>query len=159
MPRHTKTLQERFDENYTPEPMSGCWLWLGPVGMDGRARIKLGQRPVTAARVVYQLWHGAIPDGLFVLHSCDNILCVNPDHLRVGTHMDNMRDTVIRKRRLGRKHTPVKLNSMKADEIRRLAGSMPMTQLGKRYGVSRRTVADIITGKTWKINNLDTRTP
>ena len=72
----------------------GCWLWIayrdskgyGSFGLDGKVR--------KAHRVAYELTYGPLPEGAHVLHSCDNPSCVNPQHLRAGTHVDNMRDRV-----------------------------------------------------------------
>jgi len=73
----------------------GCWLWKGPTnGRYGR----VGRRTY-AHRVSYELAHGPIPEGLFVMHKCDTPLCVRPDHLRVGTPKENTQDAV-RKRRM-----------------------------------------------------------
>ena len=73
---------------------SGCWEWQGSRLPSGYGR--LGHRYVH--RAMYEVSHGPIPDGLFVLHACDNPPCCNPDHLRVGTAKDNSRDAVDRKR-------------------------------------------------------------
>lgn len=89
-----------FDERYIPEPMSGCWLWLGGVSYPaGYGRMTRGQY---AHRVSYEIHRGAVPRGLHVLHRCDNRICVNPDHLFVGTRSDNMRDMMAKGR--GRPH-------------------------------------------------------
>lgn len=75
-----------------------CWFWTGRIGNTGYGKIKINGLIVGAHRVSWELHNGRIPDGLFVLHSCDNKACVNPAHLRVGTHDDNMRDCSERKR-------------------------------------------------------------
>ena len=61
---------------------------------DGYGRVKHNKRLWSAHRLVYTLCYGEIPDGLMVLHSCNNPSCVNPEHLRVGTHKENMADMV-----------------------------------------------------------------
>ena len=74
-----------------------CWLWTGAT--NGRyGHIQVNGKTAVAPRVAYTLFRGPIPQGLFVLHSCDNPLCVNPEHLRTGTHRENMRDMVERGR-------------------------------------------------------------
>ena len=103
-------LQERFDAKYVPEPNSGCWLWSAAVTPSGGAKgkppkafygtILVGRRGTLAHRVSYQLHCGHIPSGMSVLHTCDVPLCVNPEHLFLGTQTDNMRDCVAKGRKI-----------------------------------------------------------
>ena len=82
----------RFLNLVSPEPMSGCWLWMG-TGTKGYGLAYNGTRiPERAHRLSYRLFVGAIPRGLSVLHRCDVRCCVNPDHLFIGTIGDNNRD-------------------------------------------------------------------
>jgi hypothetical protein len=77
----------------------GCWLWLGRGATNGRyGSLRVDGRAVRAHRRSYELFVGPIPEGLDVLHSCDRGLCVNPAHLRPGTHRQNMDDAVERRR-------------------------------------------------------------
>lgn len=76
-----------------------CWLWQGSKKRHGYGLFRLGgRRQHTTHRLSYEMSIGPIPDGGHILHSCDNTSCVNPAHLRVGTHLDNIRDKMERRR-------------------------------------------------------------
>lgn len=70
----------------------GCWLWLAAKNKDGYGTITFKRVKHSSHRVVFELTYGAIPKGMCVCHKCDFTLCVNPDHLYLGTIADNNRD-------------------------------------------------------------------
>lgn len=73
----------------------GCREWDGFRDRDGYGRIRFrGKSSCAVSRVIWELLNGPIPDGLHVLHQCDNPPCINPDHLMLGTHEENMADKV-----------------------------------------------------------------
>lgn len=93
------SILERFERYYIPEPNSGCWLWMGSLCTKGYGWFYYPPRNMVRAHVVsYELHHGQ-RRSLYVLHSCDMPCCVNPEHLRLGTQLDNMQDREARHRR------------------------------------------------------------
>ena len=103
--RRTKGLAARFEAKVGPLTDSGCREWQASLNGCGYGRIVLSNRPRRigiASRVAWELYVGAIPVGLQVLHRCDNPPCVNVDHLFLGTQADNVRDMIEKGRKRGR---------------------------------------------------------
>ena len=85
--------KQRFEEKIEMIPECGCWIWMG--GRRGfYGCISVDNKTELAHRVAWTLYKGTIPNGLLVLHHCDTPLCVNPNHLFVGTQSDNIKDCV-----------------------------------------------------------------
>lgn len=93
-PRESKNNSDDFWD-YKKETPNGCWVWIGGKNKNGYGRWFLNGKYILAHRLSYQLKRGEIPNGLFVCHDCpgkDNPLCINPDHLWLGTAKDNSLD-------------------------------------------------------------------
>jgi len=97
-------LEVRFWPNVDKRGPDECWPWKAGVGGDGYGRVRNGSKQDSAHRVSWELNNGPIPDGLHVLHKCDNRPCVNPAHLFLGTHQDNMADMVKKERTTRKTH-------------------------------------------------------
>lgn len=138
-----------FNELVMPEPMSGCWLWMGTVGpRHGYGQIGIGGKLLAAHRLSYELHCGSVPVGLHILHKCDNRICVNPHHLYAGTPADNSADAVARKRLCcGPRNSATKLTAEIVREIR--ASSLTNTALAAKFGVSRPAIANVRARRAW----------
>jgi HNH endonuclease len=137
-----------------------CWLWQGPkvpagYGMFRDAR--LGKGKWYAHRLSYEWRHGRIPEGLFVLHSCDTPDCVNPYHLFTGTQADNIADMISKGRGFippsrGEKNGRAKFREADIREIRRRYAeeNISLAQLGREYGTTRDHIHHIVRRQLWK---------
>jgi len=142
---------DRFWDTVAPEPNTGCWLWMGFVQAQGYGTISYQGRDVRAHRLAYELFVGPIPEGLCVLHKCDVRICVNPDHLWLGTRQQNMADMVRKGRQVrGEKIHGAKLTWDKVREIRRRGATETATALGREFGVSMSQASRIILGQKWR---------
>ena len=93
-----EALLELFESHFVPEPNSGCWLWLGSLNRPNGYGM-FGQYPRRGAhRVAFGLYKHPIPKGAHVLHRCDMPCCVNPDHLFLGSVLDNAADKIAKGR-------------------------------------------------------------
>jgi len=149
----TKPVQQRLEDNHTPVPESGCWLWLGCVDGSGYGMIRVDGKTERTHRLSFSLSNNGIPEGLHVLHHCDVRSCINPDHLYAGTNSDNIADKVRRGRvkagfQKGIKNINAKLTIEQANEIR--ASSLTQMEIAKKYGIGQTTVSEIKLNKTWK---------
>jgi hypothetical protein len=147
--------------NFVSQSDAGCWIWSG--GNNGSYGVfRVGsttdgsRRQVYAHRISYELHKGKIPAGLFVCHTCDVKLCVNPAHLFLGTNADNIRDHLnkggsIGRSRHGEENPRAVLDVDQVRAIRRRYDcGESLTQLGRSYGVTKQAIYGIVLRKNWK---------
>lgn len=132
---------------------SDCWLWIGSVNRHGYGATSIAGEN-KAHRASWRLFKGHIPNGMSVLHKCDVRCCVNPEHLFIGTQLDNMRDCSVKGRiknipLFGEDNPMSKLTLNEVNEIRELLGFQSQHELSRKYNVSPMTINRIALGKTW----------
>ena len=155
---------EKIDKNgpiveYVGTP---CWIWIGAKTGDGYGAIKEKRKQIPAHKYSYQLHYGDnIPENIFVCHKCDNKSCVNPDHLFLGTHSQNMLDMYAKGRCPinnlydyhfnGEKHHMAKLTEQQVREIKQLYQTgMRQSMIADKFNTPRKTINNIVHGRTRK---------
>ncbi len=138
-----------FDRSI-PEPNSGCWLWLGATkhGPTGYGDISVNGKHKIVTRIVWELRNTPIPEGLFICHRCDVPLCINPDHLFLGTAQENFDDMRIKKRHpRGECSGMAKLTEKQVFLI--LSDRRRLTIIAREYGVSNVLISKIKRREIW----------
>lgn len=153
--RRLQTIEARL--NAYINKTGTCWLWTKDTYDYGYGKLSIGKgKQVRVHRYMYEKYKGEIPNGMNVLHTCDNPRCCNPDHLFLGTQKDNMVDAKA-KDRIGYKiyygddHPNAKITLEIADKIRELykSGKYYQQEIGKMYGISQAVVSKIILNIAW----------
>jgi hypothetical protein len=155
--------ERRFWSYVESGPADSCWLWIGGKDCDGYGRLQVKGKSRPAHRLAWGFVNGAIPDGLYVCHTCANPPCVNPAHLWLGTNDENMADCTIKGRRpsgdrngtrtkpesvrRGESHCRTKITWEQVQQIlsARQAGA-PSSQLAREYGLSHGYVNRLVGG-------------
>lgn len=142
---------ERFMRTLNASKADGCWLWAGSIASGRYGSFFIGGRRVAAHRYVYEHFNGPIPDGLDVLHRCDTPRCVNPDHLWLGSHKENMEDRNEKHRQArGTRHPRAKLTELQVAEIKtRLQAGEGVRHTARAFGISYTTARSIRDGRCW----------
>ena len=144
--------KERITLNATRGDSDGCWEWVRATNKGGYGIMAFGGKSELSHRVSYRLFKGKIPDGLCVCHSCDNRKCVNPEHLWLGSLQENIQDRQDKKRQMRGEISPrTTLSNIDAGEIKAHLSSGIVTRkvIAEMYGVSKKVIDDIATGRTW----------
>jgi hypothetical protein len=138
---------------------NGCWLWRGYINDSGYGEIRIGGKLYRTHRVTYEMTHGLIRGKLFVCHNCpggDNPACCNPEHLFLGTQLDNMSDAASKGRfcnqARGERARTAKLTASQVLEIRARAATtgVQLIELAAEFGVSPTNIGSIVHRRTWQ---------
>lgn len=149
-----RNVEQKFIDFVYPEPNTGCWIWGGNINRSGYA-VFYDTGFISGHRYSYKYFKGDFDSNLSVLHKCDVRCCVNPDHLFLGTHRDNMLDMDSKGRRVvlrGSHNGNSKLSESDVLQIRKLHNPKvyPTRKLAKMYSVNQRLIWNIINRKSWR---------
>jgi hypothetical protein len=136
---------EFFDENWTLQDGTGCWIWRRAKNKRGYGKLVVCGKLISAHRFSYERANGAITSGEHVLHRCDNPSCVNPGHLFLGDHADNMVDMTSKGRSGKAKHSPADV----ANARRLYDEGHTRSEVSRITGISYTNLCYILRGKTW----------
>jgi HNH endonuclease len=153
--RDYKSPKERFYEKFKVNETTLCWNWVASFLKDGYGCFNYRPYAQSAHRASWIIHKGIIPNGMFVCHKCDNTKCVNPDHLFLGTPLDNNRDMISKGREIypvGSECKNAILTEKDVVDIRNryFAGGITQRKLAKEYKVGYKAISKIIKRQRWK---------
>jgi hypothetical protein len=149
----------RFESSYIrTRQRKSCWVWTStfytPRGKEPRAvfhaRFRQGRRyRAHASRFAWVFYRGPIPEGAQVLHRCDNPMCVNPNHLFLGTQLDNIRDMLAKGRNV--KGTGVPQAKLTPEQVLAIRKDLrPHSVIARDYGMAQTVISRVIRGRNWR---------
>jgi hypothetical protein len=159
-----KTMNHRFFEKIAIKPGDSCWEWQGARLKAGYGQAFVKGKLMLAHRAMYEHTVGPIPEGMVVMHTCDNPPCCNPNHLRLGTARENVHDCKAKGRARyvgmsGESNPNVALSAAQVDEIRSLykgpqnrmrpRTGPTLTELAKQFKVGTSQIKRIVDCESW----------
>jgi hypothetical protein len=144
--------KERIENKVERIPEGGCWVWIGTTTVRGYGQIISNNRKHYAHRASYEAFIGEIPKDMHVCHACDNVYCVNPAHLFLGTQKQNLEDMARKGRSTKGERNPMsKLNKEDVKDIKYLFSTgLSDSEISIEFSVCRQTINNIRNGKVWK---------
>jgi hypothetical protein len=146
--------EQRFWAKVKTTEGDECWEWQASKNPAGYGQFvpHMGSRPLLAHRYSYECKVGVIPEGVFVLHKCDNRACVKPDHLFLGTNKDNVEDMISKGRHcFGERNGASKINEESVVNIRQMysKGDVTQREIAVIFGITVGQVSNIVLHKRW----------
>ena len=149
---------DRFWKKVDVKSKDECWEWTGSKYYNGYGQFFENPNKITAHRFSYELANGKINDKkLLVCHKCDNRGCVNPNHLFLGTHKENLQDMYNKGRQnnpspIGEKNPNVVVTEKEVKQIRKIyaKGGISYKKLGEKFGISETQTTRIVKKESWK---------
>lgn len=140
---------DRLLAKASKDEKTGCLNWTASRQNNGYGQFHLNGAMRLAHRISFELHHGAVPEGMFVLHKCDNRICINPDHLFVGTQAENLADMVAKGRQAnGISNGHTRLRDQDVIAIRRSVG-VSQADLARSFGTTSTHIRRIRSGENW----------
>ena len=166
-------LAERLEKHSIPEPMSGCWIWIGSLqGSKTRPvmHVKYGSWHYgrwNPTRIAYFIAYGVFDERLNVCHHCDNELCVNYHHLFLGTQLDNNRDRHLKGRTvIPGEYGEQRYNAILTEEdipkiFELYARGVPTKEIARQFNIARQSISNVLFKRAWRhiTNNYTRPTP
>lgn len=147
-------LKERLYSKAIINKNSGCWE-MQPFKGHRYPKIQIENRCERANRISYEITFGKIPSGVHCLHKCDNTKCINPEHLFLGTHQENMHDKIKKGRAKydGPKGTRCAQHKLQDYEVKEILDLLnknhTQISISRKYGICQQTISKIKTNQTW----------